>query len=106
MGALYHQRESCRRFCLFDPRGDRERRERSAEDGRLGPENAWQPLGALSLFLGCISELRREKTEHTHTHTHTRTYVHTHICIHVVQDLFKGIKGLRAMHETETELPS
>lgn len=93
--------ESCRRFFFFfalvlTPRGYKE--EKKAGNGGLG---GWKMPGSHSTTASnpfLTPQHRRggdERKQRAYTHTHIRR----------VQHLFKGIKGLGAMHETETELP-
>lgn len=92
---LCHVREeSCPVFFFFPtPRGDRE--EERVEGGWKMPGS--HSTTAFNPFLTPRHRQRgwREKTESIHTNTHTWR----------AQHLFKGIKGLGAMHETETQLP-
>lgn len=92
---LCHVREeSCPVFFFFPtPRGDREE-ERVEGAGKC---LAATPPPPSTLFspLDTARGGWREKTESIHTNTHTWR----------AQHLFKGIKGLGAMHETETQLP-
>lgn len=62
-GALYHQCESCRRFCLFAPRGDKKWRKRSDEWGRLKPK---MPAShSASIFFACSPAPGGENRAHT-----------------------------------------